>query len=406
MPATNYVQSFTPPHAAAVRDWIGVHLEEPEMGRIKAIEGARGVAIFFVFLIHLHEFLLPFTTPNRWILPITGFLYTVGNLAGDFFLVLTGCLVYRSLLARPTPYFQFVARRLSRVYSVFLCVLSLYLLLSILFPSNSKLPADGLGAGLYLAANVALLPGLLPIRPIISVSWTLSFIVFFYLTVPLLIERAGMRAWTASTRAAFIALLLISSSWLCIRTGIVPLRLNMLLVGVLLAEFDACIKRRPLPMWAIRVVFIAFPAGIAIRYWLVQLRHLSVLDVCRTPELNGLTAVCLFSFCFCLLTPGAPLNACLSWRPLRWFGSMSYSYYLSHSLAIKFLSLAAISVIARWANSEVGFWAIQLPIFVFSLIPAIVLFSLVEKRRLGVPKKKSLTALWLSITPSRRAVGV
>ncbi len=373
-------------YAAGVKTWLASNFEGAEKGRVKPIEGARGFAIFLVFVVHLHEFLLPFASASGWIPQVTGFIYTVGNLAGDFFLVLTGYFIYGSLLARPTSYFQFLARQLTRIYPVFLCVLSLYLLLSVLFPTHSKLPADGGSARLYVLENLALLPGLLPIRPIISVSWTLSFVVFFYLTMPLVIAFSGMRSWSGRKRAAFFGMFLVISSFLFIDTGILPLRLNMLMVGVLLSELMA---RSPLPLWTGWVLASLVPVGIALRYWLVLSRHETVFEVGRAPDQTCITAICLFCFCYCLLTPGVPFGALFSWTPLRWFGNMSYSYYLSHSLTIKFLSIAAIPLISTVVRSDVGFWAIQPVLFVLSLVPGVALFVLVEKRSRGWYERRS-----------------
>ena len=58
---------------------------------------------------------------------------------------------------------------------------------------------------------------------------------------------------------------------------------------------------------------------------------------------------------------------------------MSFSYYLSHSLTIKFLTLFAPAV-AIAAHSAVGFWLMVPATFALSLIPAVAWFLAVEKR--------------------------
>jgi peptidoglycan/LPS O-acetylase OafA/YrhL len=65
--------------------------------------------------------------------------------------------------------------------------------------------------------------------------------------------------------------------------------------------------------------------------------------------------------------------------PLRYLGNMSFSYYLTHSLTIKFLTLFTPAVVIA-AHSAVGFWLMVPATFAVSLIPAVVLFLAVEQR--------------------------
>ena len=67
-----------------------------------------------------------------------------------------------------------------------------------------------------------------------------------------------------------------------------------------------------------------------------------------------------------------PLARTLSWTPLRWLGNMSYSYYLSHALAMAlagvrtktlplYLALLPISFIGTWVVSTLLFATVEKP---------------------------------------------
>jgi peptidoglycan/LPS O-acetylase OafA/YrhL len=70
----------------------------------------------------------------------------------------------------------------------------------------------------------------------------------------------------------------------------------------------------------------------------------------------------------------------LAWKPLRWLGYVSYSFYLAHSLG-----LFALLVVVRWAwpSLQPAFWlaAALAPLaFAAALAPSLLLFSAVEYR--------------------------
>jgi peptidoglycan/LPS O-acetylase OafA/YrhL len=64
---------------------------------------------------------------------------------------------------------------------------------SAVLPEVSKVPSQPVSALIYICANLALLPGLFPIEPLIAVAWTLSYELFVYLLIPVLIGATWMR---------------------------------------------------------------------------------------------------------------------------------------------------------------------------------------------------------------------
>jgi peptidoglycan/LPS O-acetylase OafA/YrhL len=70
-----------------------------------------------------------------------------------------------------------MVRRLQRIYPAFLVVFAFALALTIT-PIPGKIPHHPWQA-VYLVANLALLPGLIPMVRIVDVAWSLSYEMFF-----------------------------------------------------------------------------------------------------------------------------------------------------------------------------------------------------------------------------------
>ena len=331
-----------------------------------------------VFLIHLLEFLCAHAPTGSLDSHVIQWIYPIGNLAGVFFVVVTGCFLYRSLLERPVKYGAFLRRRLTRIYSVFSIVLALYVALSLAFPSASKLPGDPLHRVIYLIENLLLLPGVFPIVPIITVSWTISYVVLYCLILPPLIQVTGMREWEAKSRVRFLILLTgccaLGAEW----THAYAVRLALLPVGALASEALAWRKRHvSIGHWLESLALGISVFTLGLRYWFVYHDQVPIFDCSKGLHQFTISAVCLFSICFGLFSEYSPASRLLCGNNLRWLGSISYSYYLTHSLPIKALTLFAPVTVA--AKSAFGFWSMVPLCFIASLLPAVLLFRSVEE---------------------------
>ncbi|WP_280154891.1 acyltransferase [Piscinibacter sp. XHJ-5] len=133
-------------------------------------------------------------------------LHEIGNSGVDLFFVLSGYLIYGTLMRRPQSFGAFMIRRVRRIYPAFLVVFVTYMALAFAIPSlGAKLPATGLPS--YFLANLLLLPGLFPIEPLITVAWSLSYEMFFYLLLPVVIALARLRQWAPVHRIAALVMI-------------------------------------------------------------------------------------------------------------------------------------------------------------------------------------------------------
>ena len=200
------------------------------------MEGLRGFAVLLVFVVHYTGMTRPWLgTGASSLYVFSEALHTIGNVGVDLFFVLSGYLIYGSLIARHQPFRTFMSRRIQRIYPTFLTVFAIYLILSWFLPAESKLPAILFDKIIYLIENLLLLPGLFPIQPLITVAWSLSYEMAYYLILPLLMILLNMRIRSPEWRSAFLinAAILIAVS--CVFSG-GPIRLIMFVVGMLIFE--------------------------------------------------------------------------------------------------------------------------------------------------------------------------
>src|SRR5262249_31376257 len=146
-------------------------------------------------LVHHHTLFGDYLPSSSLIYKISRFGHDIGHSGVDLFFVLSGFLIYGHLFSKAPSYGSYVRKRIRRIYPVFLCVFCAYLIASVCMPSVSKLPTRPGAATAYVIENLLLLPGIFPIESMITVTWSLSYELFFYLTIPILIASTRMRYW-------------------------------------------------------------------------------------------------------------------------------------------------------------------------------------------------------------------
>lgn len=336
---------------------------------VRAMEGLRGIAVFLVFLVHYSSLVGPWLPAHSATTSIAGSLKTLGQAGVDLFFVLSGYLIYGTLISRHQPFFRFILRRIQRIYPTFAVVFVLYIGLSFAVPSQRKIPASLGGGLLYLLKNFFLLPGLFPIVPMITVAWSLSYEIFFYLALPLIIGVLALRARQPWLRATVFGALALGLATYCALFG-GPVRLIMFVAGILLYEV---IKSRAFSALGSIVATGAFFGGLL--FLLLPLQGDAGFAV-KTVVL----LLCFFVFCHtCFTRAGSPIGTIISWTPVRWLGNMSYSYYLIHGLALKACFMALAKVFPHTDQHAIVFWLILLPAFAATLAASTVLFLLIER---------------------------
>ncbi len=346
-----------------------LELSRGDLNNLRPMEGLRGFAVFLVFLVHYSSLVEPWVS-SAGLLELSGALHELGGSGVDLFFVLSGYLIYGSLISRPQSFWGFFKRRIARIYPVFTVVFVLYVSLSFIFPAENKIPKS-LGDGLlYLLANFLLLPGLFPITPMITVAWSLSYEMFYYLVIPLVIYALHLRQWSSFWRAALFVLIGLTLVLCCLKFG-GPIRLVMFISGILLSESLS------------KQVQFRINDSLASASAALGTGCLLILGA-STNEAIIKTLILFLAFfllCYsCLQTRRGWLASLFTWTPLRWLGNMSYSYYLLHGLTLKacflFLSIAFPQATRL---GDVLFWLLLPVFFVLTLLSSLVIFIFVER---------------------------
>lgn len=336
---------------------------------LRTMEGLRGLAIFLVFWVHYVSLVEPWVTDTYELIKFAHAMHAIGNVGVDLFFVLSGYLIYGSLISRPQEFGHFIGRRIRRIYPAFGVIFAVYVVLSFIFASESKIPSDPIGAGVYLLQNLLLLPGIFPIEPMITVAWSLSYEMFYYLAIPLLIGVMGLHGRSVTWRIVFfVSLVLVMLGVGALWGG--PVRLVMFVAGIVLYEVNKLNKVTAPSAWigmmalvlGLLSTLLPIPgsAGFALRM--------------------ALLFIAFFVLCLACFRDGTSWLARLfGWTPLRWLGNMSYSYYLLHGLALKFAFLVLGAFLPATGQQVWLFWLMLPILFGWTLLPCVALFLVVER---------------------------
>ena len=346
-------------------------------GNVRPMEGLRGFAVFLVFLVHYVTLVTPWTESQIALMKFATALHTMGNTGVDLFFVLSGYLIYGSLIAKPQAFGRFMARRVKRIYPTFIVVFATYVGLSFLFPMENKIPLSIFLGLIYLLQNLLLLPGIFPIQPLITVAWSLSYEMFYYLVIPGVIAIWGLRERSVGWRVGFfVAVTVIGAVVGAVYGG--PIRLIMFVSGILLFEALA-MQRIPSPSGALGLT--ALVAGLLAI--LLPLPGASGYMFKIMVLFGAFFVLCLA----CFRNASGWLAKAFSWTPLRWLGNMSYSYYLLHALALKAGFMVFGKLVPASGSEQWVFWLMMPAMFALTLVASAVLFLAVERPFSLAPKQ-------------------
>jgi peptidoglycan/LPS O-acetylase OafA/YrhL len=359
--------------------------ELPSKGRIPAMEGLRGIAVTLVFFHHYQALFGDWSGQGV----LARFLGAVGTSGVDLFFVLSGYLIYGAVLrSRAFQYGTFMRRRVRRIYPTFAVVFAVYVALALLAPGEGKLTGSAAERFTYVVQNALLLPGVFHIPPLMSVAWSLSYEVFFYAVVPLLVAT-GMRGWSARARiATFVGVAAAFTGFSFAGAG----RIQFVMFASGMLVYELLERERSAPSAALQRLAVALVVLVLPVTWAFTEASSGVLGF-KGPALFGSEATSIgyvarawwlfVAFAIIAIAAfrgfGVLARAC-AWTPLRWLGNMSYSYYLLHGLALKMFSVGAHRFFPAAARNPAGYWVAMPLFYAGTIVASAALFVAVEKR--------------------------
>jgi peptidoglycan/LPS O-acetylase OafA/YrhL len=356
--------------------------------QIAPLDTFRGMAAMWVVAYHTWITTQPF---NDGMLAAPCVRY--GQMAVPIFAVLSGLLVYRSLrnrIAGPADISKYFRRRFLRIYPLYIITLVVSIGIGLLI--GKGLWGDG-KLGLFADAfmlRVFGFPDFLGTPPWNTPAWSLNVEVLFYIALPLLVIAAGRRiVWTS-----VVGLLIFSAVG---TTGVMKpfLLMKCFFIGILICEVIEAEYFKKINGVA---AFVLFAAG-AVMLGL-NCAGMPVLDISLnyigsragmgpSPFSNiefSVTAGVAAAFMFVGAAVCMPVNRLLSAYPLRFFGIISYSIYLWHSILIRAPFLGSVDFKNTAGRGD---WFT----FILIITPAILLYAslsyvLIEKPFLNLRPKK------------------
>ncbi len=359
--------------------WVfSKHFEAARNG-IPAIEGLRGLAIALVFFVHYYQVLAPQFLAGQ-AMGAGAWMGAAGHSGVDLFFILSGYLIYGASLKPKIDLLSFWQRRIRRIYPAFLATSAVYVALALAFCLKS-LP-ESLGAGLvYYFANLLFLTGFFTSIPaLITVSWSMSYEVAYYLAAPILVITLRLCDWKRSSRVSLIIAIALGWLWICASGYSVHGRMAMFPAGMLLFELSSS-GYRPYLSRYMRVGFLSlFIAGILLSgaFSFPILKQLqAVTGYAVEPIRVTILFLTLSPLVFCALHYSGSMISWLETPGLRYLGNMSYSYYLFHCLGIHFA--ARVLALDPKISGSVLYWLFLPIVFALTVIVSIPLYLLVEK---------------------------
>lgn len=321
----------------------------------------------------------------------SGFGRAAGGFVGvDMFLVLSGWLITRQLVApvlqgRPPRLADFWARRIRRLIPAMAVMVGVSLAAAflVLSPLEWGGVAEHGAASMLYGANILFafksanyFGNTLENSPFLH-TWSLGLEEQFYLIWPLLfwavarttgnLRPRNRREWTLAMLVVVVLLSFVVNLAMVDAQPVwafylLPSRAWEFAVGGLAAALWPELMERRSKLWA------ALPfVGLVIIVWSVMRYDSSVAfpgTAAVVPVLGTLLIICGSQVRVGANAASGPMTVALSWRPVRWLGLVSYSWYLWHWPFVVLLSSFFLTT-SPWAN--LVYCLLALPVAALSL---------------------------------------
>lgn len=336
------------------------------MGKIRELDGLRGLLAVWVVVVHL----LPSAgvSPRGFgiLAPLFG-----EHLRVEVFSILSGFVIFLMIRRRDEGYVAFLSGRLLRLYPAYILAFGLSVLFAPLMLSalqSAPFGGDRMvdravimqnsldQTGAHILAHMTMLHGVIPQSWLPSApyaflgqAWNISTEFQFYLLAPLLF--AGLASGPLWRRIVMSALCI--ALWLLLRrwpnpaslTAYAPyFALGIISFGLWRRDWRDVRRLTPLTV-TVAAIFCVLAADMAIGIWLFVLGWLLLIrDQNKNPK---------------------PLSW-LNHPSMQWLGRLSYSLYLLHMLPL-YLGMYLLNALGAGAALGQGGYLVLLGLFTFAL---------------------------------------
>ena len=340
---------------------------QPVQGRFNQnVHGARGLFAFAVFFFHVVNSGLGTFAPLST--PIGFFVTSAAEYGVELFFCISGYVIAGTLRRARNP-LVFIEDRAIRVYPVLWASVLVIVALGIVTRTHGFEDETWRRLLWEVPVNLLALPGILPLDNLHPAAWSLSYEMAFYLLCALF--------WASRRRVGSLAL------WLAVPVAAVLVVLYprgaFLLAGILVAEGwprGALLRlaRHPLPLILLFLLCWRSIQSLSAPRHIIATTVIDWAADWRLPlALLGFGAATL-GFRGIVAGHGA-FGAFLRSRPLRYLGTISYSFYLWHPVV---MSGVKTTLLHAGVLQAAGPWA-QALFFVAALLPSLAVSHLSEQ---------------------------
>jgi len=348
--------------------------------RSDTLDGLRIIASLLVFIVHFGGLFLA-RSPDADVRSLSTLITYLSPHGSSILVVLSGYLTARS--AERCSYLHFVRKRYTRLAPAYITMLAIYVAIYIMCPSRSRLPESIGQAVVYIGANVLMFPGLYSIQPIMTVSWTLSYIMLAAIVLPPMYRLLRMGAVSPPARSVFFAFLMLLLAAAGLHAA------SLLLLGALIENLrdprgeTGCARKLR--------AFITFRGAMSMVCWLIIASLLAPLKTVLIWVVLGTLLLTLVQW------RRGPWSDEIS-RGLTQAGHRTYAFFLSHSLVLNVLLLCVPNQTTPSLLSTAAWFLLALTT---AVIVACLLYEAVERRFAGSARtQEAISTLSRQYDPS------
>lgn len=330
---------------------------------IMGMDGLRGLAAFMVFFVHFNSQISPMVSAN-WLTGWVKYSTELGRLGVDIFFVISGFVIYRGVfLAKNFSWGRFYRARVKRIFPVYWVALLMTLVIYT-FLNDPRMQFYNFTS---FIRDVFLLSPLFHIKPIVSVSWTLTFEIVFYIVAPV-IAILGKKLNANVRLSIFFVVASLLYGYLYIYAG--SERMLMFIVGIMVFEFHNE-KRDIFPALSRKALLAIGTCMVAVYPYFIYTDSLIM-------SVYWILMVGVFLLSYVILNISYQ-DKILTSNPLRLSGNISYSYYLFHGMAIKGFFFASTFLLGDMKNiGLITYTSTLFSCFLFTVAFSVIMYLLIE----------------------------
>jgi exopolysaccharide production protein ExoZ len=346
-------------------------------GHYAALESLRGIAAMMVVVHHYANWVLGRTVEGSVAHGFQMLTKHWGGLGVQLFFVISGFLIPSILAGRKTPYFQYLWRRVRRIYP--LAIIAILLACAVRVVNGKPVINDPITGNQWLDVllNLLLVPGVFPMERLYEVTWTLSYEMLFYATCPFVL--AGLCKISQNPMIRILILLLVIP---LIRT-LSPYHDSIcyFIVGYISFELCRSFSDNARLSAYLNIGALTFAPFVILAY---MVNASGWQPRMGTGEIGFYLWLLFLGLAFLCLVGAATafkgrLAALISGPLFSLVGAISYSLYLLHVLVIGFIFAISDHFLPSGSMGNATYFGLLTLTLIISLVAAFFGYILVER---------------------------